>query len=89
MPNTEAERWHFGGRWYTATLASSVTSRDGMGLELDDVAPAPGRGSVLEAFHDDTSGEMTFISYSTEPLPFELVEQFIVEARRRLRPVSG
>jgi hypothetical protein len=59
-----------------------------MSLELEDVAPAPGRGNVLQAFHDDTTGEMTFSSYSTEPLPFDLVEQFIVEARRLLPPVS-
>ena len=87
MTNAAAERWHFGGRWYTTTLASDVTNRDGMGLELEDVAPAPGRGTLLEAFHDAT-GEMTFMSYITEPLPFELVEQFIGEARRRLPPVS-
>lgn len=33
MTNGEAERWHFGGRWYTTTLASDVHTRDGMGLE--------------------------------------------------------
>jgi hypothetical protein len=47
MTNAELDRWHFGGRWYTTTLASDVHTRDGMGLELDDVAPAPGRGTVL------------------------------------------
>jgi hypothetical protein len=59
-----------------------------MGLELDDVAPAPGRGTVLEAFHDDTTGELTFTAYVTDPLPLDLVEQFIVEARRRLPPIG-
>jgi hypothetical protein len=88
MTNAAAEGWHFGGRWYMTTLASDVHTRDGMGLELDDVAPAPGRGTVLEAFHDDTTGEVTFTAHVTEPLPFELVEQFLAEARRRLPPLA-
>jgi len=88
MTSAAAERWYYGGRWYTTTLASSVTNRDGMGLELDDIAPAPGRGPVVEAFHDDTTGEWTFISHITEPLPLDLIEQFIAEARRRLPPGS-
>jgi hypothetical protein len=41
MTNAELDRWHFGGRWYTASLASDIHTRDGIGLELDDVAPAP------------------------------------------------
>ena len=57
-----------------------------MGLELDDVAPAPGRGSVLEAFYDDRTGEMTFRAFVDDPLPFELVEKFVAEARERLPP---
>jgi hypothetical protein len=89
MTNTGPEHWHFGGRWYTTTLASDVQTRDGMGLELDDVAPAPGRGTVLDAFHDDTNGEITFTAHVTDPLPLELVEQFIAEARRRLPPVAS
>jgi len=89
MSYPESERWHFGGRWYATTLSGSLANPDGMVLELEDVAPAPGRGIVLAAIHDDVSGEMAFISYLTEPLPFELVEQFIAEARRLLPPISG
>jgi hypothetical protein len=89
MTNGDAERWHFGDRWYATTLASWVRTRDGMGLELEDVGPAPGRGIVLEAFYDDTTGEMSFIAHVTESLPFELVGRFIVEARERLPPASG
>lgn len=88
MTNVAAEQWHFGGRWYTTTLAGHVASRDGMSLELEDIAPAPGRGVVLEAFHDDVTGEMPFTSYIAEPLPFEVVEQFMAEARRLLPPVG-
>jgi hypothetical protein len=64
MTNAELDRWHLGGRWYTTTLASDVQTRDGMGLELDDVAPAPGRGTVLEAFHDEQ-----FIAEARRRLP--------------------
>ena len=88
MTNPAAEQWHFGGRSYTTTLAGLVASRDGMSLELEDLAPAPGRGVVLEAFHDDVTGEMTFTYYVAEPLPFELVEEFIAEARRLLPPIG-
>jgi hypothetical protein len=89
MTNAEWERWHFGGRWYATTLGSCVGTRDGMSLELEDVAPAPGRGTLLEAFYDDLTGEMSFIPHMTEPLPFELVEQFIAEAKEQLPPVSA
>jgi len=88
MSRPEIDRWHFGGRWYATTLASDVYPRDGIGLELNDVGPAPERGTVLEAFQDDTTGELTFITLTTEPLPFELVEQFISEARHRLSQTS-
>ncbi len=84
VTRAEIDPWHIGGRWYSVTLASDVATRDGIGLELDDVAPAPCRGTVLEAFQDDTTGELTFTAYVTDPLPFELVEKFIAEARRRL-----
>jgi hypothetical protein len=87
MTNAAADRWHFGDRWYAITLTSDVLTRDGVRLELDDVAPAPGRGTVLEAFYDDTTGRMTFTAFANDPLPFELVEQFITEARRRLPPI--
>ena len=84
MSQSESDRWHFGGRWYAMTLASDVLTRDGIGLELDDIGPAPERGQVLEAFQDDTTGEVTFTAHVAEPLPFDLVEQFVREARRRL-----
>jgi hypothetical protein len=89
MTNAAAERWHFGGRWYATSLAGDVHTRGGMGLELDDVAPAPGRGTVLEAFRDDSTGELTFTAHVTDPLPLDLVEQFLTEARRRLPPIAN
>ena len=80
----ERGEWHFGRRWYGATVFSDVHTRDGLGLELDDLGPAPGRGLVVEAFRDDTTGHTTFTCLTTEPLPFELIEKFVVEARRTL-----
>lgn len=87
---TERDQWHYDDRWYDVTMASvaSHLDRDGMALELDDIGPSPGRGIVLEAFYDDDTGNMTFRSCTTEPLPFLLVEAFIAEARRRLPPTE-
>ena len=84
MVSESRDRWFFAGRYYATTLASDVATRDGLGLELEDVGPAPGRGRVLEAFQDDTTGLFTFTAFVADPLPFPLVEQFVGEARRRL-----
>lgn len=89
MVNESQNRWFFAGRHYATTLASDVSTRDGLGLELEDVGPAPARGLVLEAFQDDTSGLFTFTAFVADPLPFELVEQFVAEARRGLTKESG
>ena len=80
-----SDRWHIGGRYYAVTVASDVATRDGIGLELDDVAPAPGRGLVLEVFRDDAADQqLLFTALSGDPLPLELVEQFLEEAREAL-----
>jgi hypothetical protein len=47
---------------------------------LEDVAPAPGLGTVAEGFLDDTTGQFTFRSFTDRPLPFKLIERFIREA---------
>lgn len=39
MSSADSHQRHFDGRWYATTLASDL-ARDGIGLELDDVAPA-------------------------------------------------
>lgn len=68
------------------TKFSDVATRDGYGWELNDVAPAPARGLVLEAFWDDTTGDFTFWSRPEEPLPFALVEHFMAQARLGVPP---
>jgi hypothetical protein len=80
---SEAERWHFGDRFYLLTLASTPDSMD---LELDDVGPGSGRGTVLIASRDDETGAMTLRSFTDEPLAIELVEAFLAEERRTLPP---
>jgi hypothetical protein len=75
------DRWFVGGRHYEATWASDP---DGFALELDDVAPPPGRGMVLRAWRSDDTGETTVDCYVREGLPLELVERFVQTARQRL-----
>lgn len=77
----------FDGRHYDIVMASDVI-RDGMGLELWDVAPAPGRGLVAEAFWSDTDGVLTFTG-SDLPVPFEVLEHFAAQVRPRLTPVQN
>lgn len=40
-----ADEWFVDGRYYTTTVFSEASGRDGLGWELEDVAPAPGRGT--------------------------------------------
>lgn len=81
-------RWFFGGRYFEVVKFSDVATRDGYGWELNDIAPAPGRGVVLEAFWDDSTGEFSFWSKSDEPLPFALVEHFVEQARTGVPPAE-
>ena len=79
----DAERSHFGDRFYGVTLASSPESMD---LELEDFGPPPGRGLVMLASYDDDSAALAVRTFTNEPLPLELVEHFIGVARQQLPP---
>jgi hypothetical protein len=68
----ERDRWTFDGRHYLDTWFSDVATRDGYGWELEETGPS-GRGVVLEAFWDDTTGLLTFTAVANEPLPFRLL----------------
>ncbi|MEV0766422.1 hypothetical protein [Nocardia sp. NPDC050435] len=74
------EPWEYDGRYYTVTGFSDVDCRDGYGWELEDVAPLPNRGLVLEAFLDGTSLGFTFRAFTDQPLPLALVHRFVTEA---------
>jgi len=75
------------GRFSKITRASDVV-RDGMGLELEDVASAPGEGPLAEAFWHDPDGRFTFTVYSKDPLPFALIKWFVAKARQLLPPAA-
>lgn len=78
---SERERWHIGDRYYGVTVASTPDSSD---LELDDLGPGPGRGTVAIASMPDDSKDINVMVYSDGALPIEVFEQFVAEARRRL-----
>jgi hypothetical protein len=70
----------------TTSSPGSATSRRATdsARELEDVAPTPGKGLVLEAFRDDTAGTLTIRAFTDEPLALTLVQRFITEAARDL-----
>ncbi len=81
-----AEHWHFDDRYYAITAFSDIAGRNGFGWELEDVAPAPARGLVAEAFWDASTGEFAFWARTDQPLPFGLVHQFVCEAASHVPP---
>jgi hypothetical protein len=84
-PIESPARWVFDGVAYEVVAASDVATRDGYGYELWELG-ASGRGMVLEAFWDDTTGQFTFTALTQEPLPFRLVEQFLQAASSGIPP---
>ncbi len=77
--------WTFDGVSYEVVAASDVATRDGYGFELWELGAA-GRGMVLEAFWDDSTGLFTFTALTSAPLPFRLVEAFIASAAEGVPP---
>jgi hypothetical protein len=75
----------FEGRQYSLTRACDL-ERDGMGLEMDDIADG-GRELVLYAFYSDADGRISLSAFR-EDLPLAMVEWFISRARELLPPVS-
>lgn len=80
--------WEYGGRHYLVTVFSDVSTRNGLGWELEDVGPIPGRGVVLEAFRDDSNGSVTVRAFTDQPLPLALVHRFVSEVAHDLTPDS-
>ena len=69
------------GRQYKVVVASDVSDRDGMCLELYDAEE-----QILEVFYSDADGAMTFSVYRQD-LPLPVVEWAIAEGKARLIPV--
>jgi hypothetical protein len=74
--------WEWQGRLFEVVMASD-SGRDGMGLELTELA-AGTSAPVLEAFWHDASGRFDVNIYGSASLPFEVLERFATEARRVL-----
>ena len=71
------------GAHYTTLMASDI-QRDGMGLELH--WKVDGQDTVVaEIFYSDANHTMTFNTFDCD-VPLELIEELIVEAKRRLPP---
>lgn len=79
-----ADDWLFDGRYYAITRMASVSDPEGYSFELDDLGPAPERGTVVTAFWNDISGEFTIRAHTDAPLPFRLLERFLAEVRREV-----
>lgn len=63
---------------YRLVVASDVSDRDGLGLELYD---ASGR-LVAEIFRDDRSGSRSFTPHSGTTLPLPILEWFVAEGAK-------
>ncbi|GAB2560759.1 hypothetical protein [Kribbella endophytica] len=79
--------WHSDGRYYLITVFSDVSAgRDGLGMELEDVAPAPGRGTAMVVFREDSTGIPVISSTTYLPVPDDLAARFTEYALRQLLP---
>ena len=76
-------RIEFDGRPYELVYGSDI-QRDGVYLELSDVS-RDDPVVIVDAFRWDPDGRITFSAYR-EDVPFEIVEWFTAEVRRRLAP---
>ena len=76
---------NYKGNQYEIIFGSDV-DRDGVYLELNTVNSGK-EETLLYAFWSDNIEGFTF-SALKEELPFELVEMFVGEARRRLPPTK-
>lgn len=79
--SSEAERWHIGGRYYGVTVASTP---DSLHLELDDLGPGVGRGTIAIASKPDGSSTINVRVFAEWSVPIDVVDQFLSEPRRRL-----
>jgi len=62
---------------------ASYVELGGMALECDEVGSTI--GPLLVAFWNDSTGNFTFSAFE-QNLPFELIEEFVRQARKRLPP---
>ncbi|HWJ61802.1 MAG TPA: VOC family protein [Acidimicrobiales bacterium] len=73
----QVEHWHVAGRFYDLVV---LTAPDRSELELDDVGPGLGRGTVARATVPD-EGAANVELVDGARLPLALVERFVAEVR--------
>jgi hypothetical protein len=73
-----------GDRVFDLVRGSDV-DRDGMFLEVWEVAQGQRDGPLAEVFHSDVTGAMTFSAYA-EDIPFEAIA-WLLERARELLPL--
>jgi hypothetical protein len=71
---------------YRTTVGSDV-DRDGFFAELTRTSNGQIE-LVAEAFFNDSISEFTFTAFVKE-IPFDVIEKFVEEAKRRLPPVKS
>lgn len=64
---------------YRIFLASEVNPRDGMLVELNTTDPVR---RIAEVFEDDETGDLTFTSFVTEPVPLQAIEDLVTRANQ-------
>ena len=77
---------NYAGKQYELIFGSDV-DRDGVYLELS-TTEGSNTEVLLYAFCSDANQGFTFSAFKDE-LPFDLVELFVAEARKRLPPNEG
>lgn len=79
------EQWSIGGRHY---LLWQMSGPDEDEVELEDVGPGLGRGSLL-ATRDDATGEISITADLEQPVPIEVLDRFVAEVDTLLRSGPG
>ena len=65
----DADAWRFGGRYYAVNVCAGP---DVLTVELEDVAPAPGRGTAAVVTYGD-HGQTPCVAMYAPELPLVLV----------------
>jgi hypothetical protein len=75
---------NFQGREFQIVVASDITTRDGLGVELwEDVAEE--HRQIAEVFRSDSNGSMEFSGYERD-VPLAAIEYLLEYARETLTP---
>lgn len=89
IPEVGGTDWFYGDRFYLVGIIAIVSPFDGWEFELDDVAPAPGRGSVLTVVWDEDACRLSFQAHTSSRLPLALVERFLALVSQELEQLGA